>query len=103
MAIALPSRKALMKKVYIRYRKTGKVVKVTVVDVGPWNIDDPYWIKDGGRPEAEINSGKFYSKGYKKTNLAGIDLAYEPWVRLGVSRSRAYSGNFSAYVDWWFE
>lgn len=103
MAIALPSRKALMKKVYIRYRKTGKIVKATVVDVGPWNIDDPYWVKDGGRPEAETNTKKFYSRGYSKTNLAGIDLAYEVWSRLGVSQRIAYSGNFSAYVDWWFE
>jgi hypothetical protein len=103
MAIALPSREALMKKVYVRYRKTGKIVKVTVVDVGPWNIDDPYWVKDGGRPEAEQNTQKFYSRGYNKTNLAGIDLAYEVWVCLGVSRSVAHSGNFSAFVDWWFE
>jgi len=103
MAIALPSRKALMKKVNIRYRKTGRVVSATVVDVGPWNISDPYWVKDGGRPEAETNRSKFYSRGYNKTNLAGIDLAYEVWAQLGVSRSTAYSGNFSAYVDWWFE
>jgi hypothetical protein len=92
-----------MKKVNIRYRKTGRTVKATVVDVGPWNIDDPYWIKDGGRPRAETDSKNFYSKGYKKTNLAGIDVSFEVWRQLGVNKPVAYGGNFSAYVDWWFE
>jgi N-acetylmuramoyl-L-alanine amidase len=39
-------------------------------DVGPWNIDDPYWLS-GERPQAE--SGTDMSG--RKTNNAGIDLS----------------------------
>ena len=99
MGIALPSRKALMKKVYIRHCKTGKVALATVVDVGPWNISDPYWLKQGGRPEVETTK---YDNWGRKSNLAGIDLAYAVWLSIGVPRATAYSGNYSAYVDWWF-
>ena len=46
-----------------------KSVVCNVVDVGPWNTNDPYW-QTGARPEAESgvdNTGR-------RTNLAGIDL-----------------------------
>ena len=58
----------------------GKSVDCPVVDVGPWNINDPYW-NTGSRPEAESgidNTGR-------KTNLAGIDLTPAAWAALGVS------------------
>jgi len=99
MGIALPSRKTLMRKVQIRHRKTGKVATATVVDVGPWNIDDPYWLKTGGRPEVETT---VYDRRGRKSNLAGIDLSFAVWYVLGVDKATAYGGNYSAYVDWWF-
>ena len=99
MGVALPSRKPLMKKVYVRHCKTGKVALATVVDVGPWNINDPYWLKQGGRPEVEKT---VYDNWGRKSNLAGIDLSYAVWVAIGVPRATAYGGNYSAYVDWWF-
>lgn len=39
--VALPSRKALNKSVILRYR--GKSVTTQVLDIGPWNRDDPWW------------------------------------------------------------
>jgi hypothetical protein len=39
--VALPSRKALNKSVIVRYR--GKNVTALVLDIGPWNRDDPWW------------------------------------------------------------
>ena len=98
LALALPSRKALGKKVVIRYPKTGKTAVGTVVDVGPWNVDDPYWLKSGGRPSAEASRDQYG----RSTNKAGIDLGFGLWAALGVSRSTAYGGNHSDFVDWWF-
>ncbi len=103
LAGALPAKTALGKFVTVRYPKTGKQVTVMIVDVGPWNIDDPYWQKDGGRPDVEANGYSRMAKyAGKRTNLAGIDLSYETWFRLGVPRPRAFSGQHSDYVDWWF-
>lgn len=47
----------------------GKSVLCPTVDVGPWNINDP-WFLVGNRPQAE--SG--VDKNGRKTNKAGIDL-----------------------------
>lgn len=47
----------------------GKTVVCDIVDVGPWNVDDPYW-DTGSRPQAETGKDR---RG-RKTNKAGIDL-----------------------------
>jgi hypothetical protein len=47
----------------------GKTVMCQIVDVGPWNTNDPYWMT-GTRPQAE--SGTDASG--RRTNGAGIDL-----------------------------
>jgi hypothetical protein len=39
------------------------------MDVGPWNIKDPYWVT-GSRPQAETG----VDMSGRRTNLAGIDL-----------------------------
>lgn len=60
-----------------------------VVDVGPWNINDPYWTA-GGRPQAESgtdNTGRH-------TNLAGIDLT--------PAAARAVGIDGKGKVDWEF-
>lgn len=68
LGVALPYRfKGTRPKV--RVFKDGKSVDCAIVDVGPWNINDPYW-ETGARPQAESgtdNTGR-------RTNLAGIDL-----------------------------
>lgn len=89
-------------------------------DKGPGNTNDPYW-RSGKRPMTErqyaiakeyISQGYDPSKdaamfpisakgqiGYVIRNPAGIDLSPTLWVDLGVSRSTAFSGNFSGLLD----
>jgi hypothetical protein len=51
-------------------RETGAVAVAEIWDVGPWNIDDPYWDK-GTRPQAETGTDMTG----RATNGAGIDLS----------------------------
>ena len=44
-----------------------------VIDVGPWNIADPYW-ETGRRPQAESGIIKSGPNAGKKSNKAGIDV-----------------------------
>jgi hypothetical protein len=94
---ALPSRAALGQWIEVYYPKTGRRVQIEVIDVGPWNIDDPYWERKS-RPAAE--SGR--DERGRRTNMAGLDLSYQAWVELGVDKKRAYSGLHSDYVHWDF-
>lgn len=69
--VALPDRfEGERPKVQIWNRASGEVATATIEDVGPWNIDDPYW-DTGDRPQAE--SGTDMSG--RTTNGAGIDLS----------------------------
>ncbi len=75
--VALPHPGALGKQVEVRYR--ARAIVVPVLDVGPWNVDDAYWI-DGRRPASEG------SRGYYRTpsNRAGIDLSDAVFATLGL-------------------
>ncbi len=75
MFVALPDRSALGRPVEVRYG--NRSIVVPVVDVGPWNIADPYWLHDG-RPASESGHGYFR----KPTNIAGIDLSDAVFVAL---------------------
>jgi hypothetical protein len=68
---------------------TQASVDCDIVDVGPWNTNDPYW-QNGARPQAE--SG-FNTSG-KPTNLAGIDLT--------PAAARAIGIDGKGKVDWEF-
>jgi N-acetylmuramoyl-L-alanine amidase len=69
--IALPDRfEGERPLVRVVNTKTGKSAVAMIEDVGPWNIDDPYWAM-GTRPQAE--SGTDMSG--RETNGAGIDLS----------------------------
>lgn len=57
----------------------GSVV-ANIIDVGPWNTDDPYW-KTNRRPQAE--SGTDHNG--RHTNHAGIDLTPALARRVGVA------------------
>jgi hypothetical protein len=85
--VALPDRHALGRDVEIRYRE--RVVVVPVRDVGPWNVDDPYWDHDA-RPASERGRGAYR----KPVNPAGIDLSDAVFAELGLSTND--------YVDWRF-
>lgn len=56
-------------KVRVTGVKNGVTVECAIIDVGPWNTNDPYW-QTGTRPQAETGTD---SRG-RHTNGAGIDL-----------------------------
>lgn len=73
----------------VRVFCSGKSVDCSIVDVGPWYTDDPYWITNTP-PKAQSNSGK---------NKAIIDLTPGAWAALG------FTGNLDQIettVDWDF-
>ena len=66
--VALPGRiTGIRPKVRVINSGSGKSVLCNIVDIGPWNTNDPYWEKNS-RPQAE--SG--FDLAGRKTNLAGI-------------------------------
>lgn len=67
--VALPARFDVRPLPTVRVTHNGRAVICPVIDVGPWNTRDPYWLS-GARPQAETGidlSGR-------PTNRAGIDL-----------------------------
>ena len=62
-----------------------------IVDVGPWNGNDPYW-ETGGRPQAE--SG--IAQDGRRTNLAGIDLTPAAARQLGIDGKGEVQWEFAA-------
>ena|SRR5690348_11475727 len=85
--VALPDRSALGRDVEVRYR--DRVIVVPVLDVGPWNVDDPYWENDA-RPASERGHGAYRTP----VNAAGIDLSDAVFAELGLTDND--------YVDWRF-
>jgi len=67
----------------------GQTATVPIVDVGPWNTNDPYWTT-GSRPQAESGTDMHG----RHTNLAGIDLTPATAKAVGISGK--------GKVDWWF-
>ena len=55
--VALPDRVTAnpRPKVRVTHSQTRRSVICDIVDVGPWNIDDPYWER-GARPQAETGT-----------------------------------------------
>ena len=53
---ALPSYSGLYREVEITYN--GQPEKAPVYDVGPWYIDDTYWLKDGTPQAKKASSPK---------------------------------------------
>lgn len=73
----------------VRVIRGSKSIVCPIVDLGPWNIADPYW-QTGARPQAETgtdNTGR-------KTNRAGIDLSPAAARVLGIDGK--------GLVDWEF-
>lgn len=73
--VALPFRfTGARPRVRVTGVRNGVSVDCDIVDIGPWNINDPYWLK-GARPQAESGTdlGQV-SPQPRKTNSAGIDL-----------------------------
>lgn len=73
--VALPLRfKGHRPKVKVTFK--GKSVTCDIIDVGPWNIADEYWLTEAGRPrvEAQFKNKTPDFKGRIPKNDAGIDL-----------------------------
>jgi hypothetical protein len=89
--VALPDRfEGERPSVVVHNRAAGKSISATIEDVGPWNIDDPYWDK-GTRPQAETGTDMTG----RTTNSAGIDLSPALAEALGIDGM--------GEVDWDFE
>jgi len=88
LGVALPNRfKGERPKV--RVFKGGRDIVCSIVDVGPWNTNDPYW-ETGTRPQAESGT----DRGGRHTNKAGIDLTPAAASALGIDGK--------GLVDWEF-
>jgi uncharacterized protein (TIGR02594 family) len=88
--IALPHRfEGDRPRVRVTNCKTGASVDCDIVDVGPWNTNDPYW-ETGGRPQAETGT----DISGRKTNGAGIDLT--------LAAAKAIQIDGKGMVDWKF-
>jgi hypothetical protein len=70
-------------------KSSGVSVNCDIVDVGPWNTNDPYW-QTGARPQAESGTD---TTG-RKTNKAGIDLT--------LAAAQAINLDGKGLVDWEF-
>lgn len=78
--VALPSRTVLNMQVELFYK--GNSLVAPILDVGPWNTKDPYWLTNS-RPQAESGIDMFE----RKTNSAGIDLSNEAFRKLGLKNN----------------
>jgi uncharacterized protein (TIGR02594 family) len=87
--VALPFRFTGTRPKVIVTSATGSL-ECSIVDVGPWNINDPYW-NNGTRPQAE--SGIDMTG--RKTNKAGIDLTVAAAKTLGIDGKGLVSWNFT--------
>jgi uncharacterized protein (TIGR02594 family) len=96
MGVALPFRfTGTRPRVRVTGKKNGVTVDCDIVDVGPWNINDPYW-QNGTRPQAETgyDLGQVSHGVPRKTNSAGIDLT------LAAAKATGIDGK--GLVDWSF-
>lgn len=87
VGFSLPAR--VPKGTRLRAFANDKLVVGWVVDVGPWNTNDPYWLT-GARPQAESGTDM---RG-RHTNKAGIDLTPAAAKALGIDGK--------GVVDWEF-
>jgi uncharacterized protein (TIGR02594 family) len=74
--VALPFRfKGARPRVRVTGVRSGVSIDCDIVDIGPWNINEPYW-ETGARPQAEsgFDLGQVSNGVPRKTNKAGIDL-----------------------------
>ena len=100
LAISLPDRSALGKRVKIYYPPTGRVVRCRVRNIGPWFTRDPYWKKDR-RPLSELRRKNFVNQ--KITYPSGISLTPQVWYKLGINRKIAFSEkSFKGTIGWRF-
>lgn len=90
LGIALPFRfEGARPKVRVTNTRNSLSADCDIVDVGPWNTNDPYW-QHGARPQAETGTDM---RG-RHTNKAGIDLTF--------AAAKALQIDGKGLVDWEF-
>jgi hypothetical protein len=96
LGVALPSRfpDGPRPKVRVTNMANTKSTACTIVDVGPWNTQDPYW-EAGARPQAESGTDM---RG-RPTNRAGIDLTPGTASALGISGKGRVNWEFVAVTS----
>lgn len=109
--VALPAASALNKKVRLAYK--GKSVVVPVLDIGPWNNKDDYWMPSETRffkglprgvPQAQAafkekyNGGKS-GMGETVTVPTGIDIGDGTWADLGLTNNDTVDVTFLFLTD----
>lgn len=113
LAVALPSIKALRKRLYVHYQ--WKQCYCEVLDVGPWSVDDDAYVFGEAEPRAMIYKGRACPRrltdkslatipdgkgGWKtcpKSNGAGIDLFP------AVAKSLGIPIGHNVWVSWCWE
>ena len=101
LAAALPHREALNRRIIVYYPPTGRIIRLKVKDIGPWNTRDQYWAENR-KPQAEVEEANAIGLPIEPSNRAGISLTPQAWYKLGVRRNIAFSGNFTGIVGWRF-
>ena len=101
LAAALPHRIALNRRIMVYYPPTGRVIRLQVKDIGPWNTRDRYWTENR-KPLAEVEETNSIGIAIDKSSRAGISLSPQAWYKLGVRRDIAFGGEFTGTVGWRF-
>lgn len=89
LCVALPAR-IPPPRPKVEVEAIGRKVVCDIADIGPWNTDDAYWLREGGRPQAE--SGR--DRRGRMTNRAGIDLSPAAAKAIGIDGK--------GFVNWRF-
>ncbi|WP_063615482.1 hypothetical protein [Bradyrhizobium sp. Tv2a-2] len=92
--VALPYRFSSPRpRVRVMNASTNASVDCDIVDIGPWNINDPYW-QTGARPQAESGTDLGQTGKVRQTNKAGIDLTAAAAKAVGVDGKGLVSWSF---------
>lgn len=114
VGIALPGSKDMI-GIPVVLQFLGREIGATIMDRGPWYVEDPYW-ETGERPLAEevywdrlsqrtdqrMAAQRDVFRERRPLNPAGIDLTTQAWIELGIDPEKALAGNFSGTVEWRF-
>jgi hypothetical protein len=97
--VSLPSKVPSEKRVIAVYRGARSVI-CRVNDVGPWNMHDDYWNRDGiPRSIAQKASGERAEDGLVPSNPAGLDATPAVFDELGITGPESTRG---VIVEWEF-
>ena len=106
LAAALPHRIALNRRIMVYYPPTGRVIRLQVKDIGPWNTRDRYWTENR-KPLAEVEETNSIGIPIDKSSRAGISLSPQAWYKLEldeishleVSSPAQLDGGLSMQID----